>query len=388
MAIPRAQQGEQITAQKWNQLGESSATGFAPSGVAQDFGQMNHNIGNPSFWCYISMQPPYPVRVMPGWICVEGGTPFLPSGMDPDEGMTLPHGSNAYLNLYTRRSGDISADPGNASQGSGEGVEATATVTAEPLGPMDGWTYTPIMLAEWKRHYSVYHPKQHWASDIFITSGGSIFGADIPVFVRSCPETGWGPDENRAHNGLEVKDESTPDKWQYAVALKHANESYSTEDIVPVDYQLGGVYKSYISGLDGAVAAQNKPTISYGQIIFPLANQGDTYLPSTYGLIYAARLVVDPESYSGSTYNEPRINKGVVEIPKGAGLEIGSENDPDRPPAYHYMTDAQLQTNGWIKVCSYGFNTGSETHDCYMAIRKGKLFFYMKPDGQISTEPS
>lgn len=328
MAIPRAQQGERITAQKWNQLGESTATGFSPSGTARDFGQMNHNTGNPSFWCYISMQPPYPVRVMPGWICVEGGTPFLPSGMDPDEGMTLPHGSNVFLNLYTRRSGDISADPGNASQGSGEGIEATATVTAEPMGPIDGWTYTPIMLAEWKRHYSVYHPKQHWASDIFITSGGGIFGADIPVFVRSCPETGWGPDENLAHNGLEVKDESTPDKWQYALALKHAHEQYSYVEGEPTN-QLGGIYACSVSGVYPQPPPGRRPYLSTGELSFPLASQ-DTSSPTnpwhTYGLIYAAAWTDEPEPY---------VRAGIVYIPRCTGdTSIGSGVDPSHAGSY------------------------------------------------------
>lgn len=210
-------------------------------------------------------------------------------------------------------------------------------------------------------------------------------GGCVPVFV----DADNGADSARV--GLGVIDRSTPAKWHYSMELRYANEMPSTDPTTGYADQLGGVYAcAVVSTSSGRIFAPplRRPNISYGEITYPMSSQdwwyaGDIespYAAHTYGLTYAAKWTIDDDVSPGSApIGNPRVRNGIVEIPKGGGLEIGAEIDPDRPQAYHSMTDAELAAHGWVKVCG-GMPEGVDghTHALFMATRRGKIFMFQR----------
>lgn len=338
MSIPKAYTGEPITAEKWNQMAAAIQPQSASRSAPRLWDRMEAGDATPSFWIYQEARKPFHQRVNPGWICVEGGTPFLPSPMVPELGCMMPDGENVYLNLYIK-AGTASQDPSTSPLLGGEyppGSEVSAEIDTKPGESRDGYSLTVIMLAEWMPQLgsTPAGPEQHWASDIFITKRGAIVPVEgLPVYVRTHPETGWGPDENVAHDGLECIDESTPDKWQYALALRHAHELISFDSISNREYQFGGVYKcgvtSVITG-ELNVSQYNRPRLTYGTVQFPLANQDVSDYESkhhTYGLIYGAAVTDELEPY---------VRDGVVYIPRcNCGSGVGSNVDPSGGGSYN-----------------------------------------------------
>ncbi|MBT9448779.1 hypothetical protein ICN84_01670 [Akkermansia glycaniphila] len=341
MSIPRAYTGEPITAEKWNQM----AAAIQPQSEARSsprlWSRMEEGDATPSFWIYQEAREPFHQRVNPGWICVEGGTPFLPSPMVPELGCMMPDGENVYLNLYIK-AGTASQDPSTSPTLGGEyppGSEASAEIATEPGEQKDGYSLTVITLSVWKPRIgsTPAGPEQHWASDIFITKRGAIVpGEGLPVHVRVHPATGWGPDENVGFCGLEVEDESDSTKWQHALALKVAHEYISADSVTGQEYQLGGVYRgSVYSGTVGQrlqIARYFRPQIDNGEIVFPLAYQ-DKSNPSiqqgyhTFGLLWGAAWTDEPEPY---------VADGCVYIPRcTCDTSVGSNVDPSGGGSYN-----------------------------------------------------
>ncbi|OCA02524.1 hypothetical protein [Akkermansia glycaniphila] len=217
------------------------------------------------------------------------------------------------------------------------------------------------------------------------SDSSSAGGGSIPVFV----DADNGADSARV--GIGVRDRSTPSKWHYSVELQYANEMPSTDPTTGYSDQFGGVYSCAITGTGAGsiyVYPFRRPHISYGSIVYPMSTQDWSYAGDiesqralhTYGLTYAAKWTIDDDISPGAApIGNPRILRGIVEIPKGGGLEIGAEIDPDRPQAYHSMTDAELAAHGWVKVCGgMPDSVDGHTHALFMATRRGKLFMFQR----------
>lgn len=92
---------------------------------------------------------------------------------------------------------------------------------------------------------------------------------------------------------------------------------------------------------------------------------------------------IDLHGHSGITITEQasgnHIDYHIGLDPSALSIVPGPVADPGRP-ATGYNT-AQMEANGWTKVSGYWADPTGHAHQCFMAIRDGKLYFHMFPSG-------